>query len=225
MKRGIRVKDGEDFSPTKIEEIIQLLGSEKPITKKAACEMLGMAYNTARLNKIIEEYEEKKTYREKRRKELRSQPLTKEDRAFMVSSYLEEANLSLIADGTHRSTAVIKRVLRQFNIPLRSSNTTYQNPIYLEEVSNEYTKDDLVYSARYDEPAYISKKLSANVYRMWLVKTEQYAQQPYWELGDLRKVQAELNIKLESRKFWDGAEIQQRIAQARANEKKRKKDE
>lgn len=227
MKRGIRQQDGEDFSSTKIEEVISLLESEKPVTKKVACEMLGMAYNTARLTKIIDEYKEQQAYNEKRRKELRKQPLTKEDIAYIVSSYLEEPNLSIIAETTHRSTTVIKRVLAKYNIPLRSSSTTYFNPVFLEDnaIALDYAKDDLVYSARYDEPAYISKLTQDGVYRVWLIKTEQYSLQPYWELGDLRKLQEELSIKIESRKYWEGGEIQQAIATARQNEKKRKKNE
>lgn len=222
MKRGVRQKDGEDFSPTKIEEIILLLEADKPITKKDACARVGMSYNVARLKKIIDEYKEDKAYHEKRKKELRTQPLTKEDNAFIVSSYLEEANLSLIADDTHRSIAVIKRVLERFNIPLRSTETTYQTPIQLNNISEEYTNNDLVYSARYDEPAYIIKKLTIEVYRIWLVKTEQYAQQPYWELGDIRKVQKELNVSIDHKKYWKGGEIQQAIALARQNAKKGK---
>jgi hypothetical protein len=225
MKRGIRQKEGEDFSPTKIEEIIQSLEAEKPITKKAACAMLGMAYNVTRLAKIIDEYKENKAYHEKRRKELRKQPLSKEDIAYIISSYLEEANLSLISDNTHRSTTIIKRTLERYNIPLRSSSTNYQNPIQLEEISETYAKDDLVYSARYDEPAYISKQVGKESYRIWLVKTEQYALQPYWELGDLRRVQKELSISIGSRKFWEGGELQQIIATAMQNAKKRKKNE
>ena len=216
---AIRKKSGEDFSPTKIEEVIQLLEADKPITKKVACDMLLMAYNTTRLKKIIDEYNETKTYQIKRKKELRNQPLSVEDKAFIVSSYLEEANLSSIADDTFRSIPVIKRVLEQYNIPLRSTSTTYQNPIQLEEISEEYIKDDLVYSSRYDEPAYIVKKLTDEVYRLWLVKTEQYSQQPYWELGDLRRVQQELGISLDHMKY---NEILQIIAQARANAKKGK---
>ena len=85
MKRGIRVKEGEDFSPTKIEEVIALLEADKPVTKKVACERLGMAYNTARLNTIIETHKEQKAYNEKRRKELRNKPLSNEDISYMIS--------------------------------------------------------------------------------------------------------------------------------------------
>ena len=172
MKRGIRQQEGEDFSPTKIEEVIALLEADKPVTKKVACAKLGMAYNTTRLNKIIEEYKEQKAYDEKRRKEVRKTPLSKEDISYIISSYLEEANLTLISEMTHRSVPVIKRVLERYNIPLRSSATSYHNPIYLADnaISEEYSKDDLVYSARYDEPAYICKKLTQEGYRIWLLK-------------------------------------------------------
>ena len=222
MKRGIRQKEGEDFSHIKIEEIINLLESDTPITKKVACAKLGMVYNVARLGKIIDEYKEVKAYHKKRQKELRNKPLSNEDLSYIVSSYLEEANLSLIADTTHRSPSVIKRVLEKYNIPLRSSKTTYFNPIFLkdESISMEYTKDDLVYSARYDEPAYVSKLLQDGVYRIWLIKTQQYSLQPYWELGDLRKLQQELSISLECGKYWSGGELQQAISEARKNAKK-----
>ena len=227
MKRGVRQKEGEDFSPSKIEEVINMLEADKPTTKKVACAKLGMAYNVVRLSKIIDEYKENKAYHEKRRKELRNQPLSTEDISYIISSYLEEANLSLIADTTHRSTSVIKQVLDKYNIPLRSSTTSYFNPLYLkdEAISTEYAKDDLVYSARYDEPAYISKLVKDGVYKIWLIKTEQYALQPYWELGDLRKLQEELSINIETRKYWNGGELQQIIAEAMKNAKKRKKDE
>jgi hypothetical protein len=222
---AIRIKNGEDFSATKIEEVIGALNKDKPITKKDACAMLGMAYNTARLNKIIEEHDERKTYHERRRKELKKIPLTTEDYSFIVSSYLEEANLTIIAETTHRSLTVIKRVLERFNIPLRSTSTSYQNPIYLadDSISEEYAKDDLVYSSRYDEPAYICKKLNKEAYRIWLLKSEQYSTQPYWELGDLRKIQKELSISISTRKYHDGGELQQAIALAMQNAKKRKK--
>jgi hypothetical protein len=225
MARGIRQQEGEDFSPAKVAEIISLLDAEKPITKKDACAKLGMAYNTGRLSKIIDTYKEEQAYHEKRRKELRKQPLTTEDYSYIVSSYLEEANLTIIAETTHRSLTVIKRVLERFNIPLRSSATSYQNPIYLADnsISQEYAKDDLVYSARYDEPAYVCKKLTDETYRIWLLKSDQYSIQPYWELGDLRKIQKELSISISTRKYHDGGELQQAIALAMQNAKKRKK--
>lgn len=224
MKRGVRVKEGEDLSEAKLKEVIAKLEADKPITKKEACEMLNITYNTTRLNRIIEEYKENIAYHEKRKKELRKTPLTKEDVAFIISSYLEEGNLSAIEQSTHRGLAVIKRVLNKYNIPLRTASTTYHNPIFLSDdsITEEYIKDDLVYSARYDQPAYISSKFK-DVYRVWLIKDEQYAMQPYYELGDLRRLQTDLSIKIETRKFWDDNEMQSKIAEALRNANKRNK--
>jgi len=225
MKRGIRVKEGEDLSDAKLKEVISQLEKDNPITKKEACEMLNISYNTTRLNRIIEEYKENIEYHERRKKELRNTPLSKEDISYIISSYLETANLSEISKTTHRSTTVIKRVLEKYNIPLRSSDITYHNPIFLsdESISEDYNKDDLVYSARYDQPAYISKHLKDKIYRIWLIKDEQYAAQPYYELGDLRSIQTELGIKIETRKFWDDIEMQRQISEAIKSANKRNK--
>jgi hypothetical protein len=236
MKRGVRRKEGEDFSKTKIEQVIKLLNQEKPITKKAACEMLNITYNTTRLNKIIDEYIEQQEYEKKRKKELKNKPLTKEDYSFIISSYLESGNISEIADITFRSPQIIKRALSEYNIPLRNSKNTYHNPITLdiEAMSDEYAKEDLVYSSRYDQAAIISKKIKedavGSIYRIWLTKDCQYALQPSYELGNLRKLQSDLGVKINTRKMWEiDAEgnnpLIADINQALINAKKRKKDE
>lgn len=234
MKRGVRKQEGEDFSSIKIEEVIKLLNQDKPITKKEACEILNIAYNTTRLKKIIDEYVERREYETRRRKELRSTPLSKGDISFIVSSYLENGNISEIVDYTFRSANVIKRVLNKYNIPLRNSQNTYHNPVDLDvsALADDYVLDDLVYSSRYDQAAYISKKVGSdnigNIYKIWLLKDNQYALQPFYELGDLRKLQTELGIKIVTRKFFefdeDGNEpLQNEIARTLANARKRNK--
>ena len=221
--RGIRKKEGEDLSDSKIEQVISLLNQETPITKKDACNMLNIAYNTARLNKIIQEHEERKAYTLKRKKELRKQPLSAADIAFFISSYLESGNLSEIADESYRSPQLIKQVLERYNIPLRKSSNNYFNPPEVINTAENYSKDDLVYSARYDQAAYISKELPPNlmgkVYRIWLCKDCQYALQPFYELADLREVQ-KLGVNIVTRK-WVG-DLQQEIAQTLINAKKGK---
>ena len=226
MKRGIRVKEGEDLSETKIAEVIELLHRDKPITKKEACSMLNIAYNVARLNKIIEHHNEIIEFRTRRRKELRNEPLTDQEISEILSTYLTTGNLSEITESTFRSTSVIKRVLNKYNVPLRDSQYDYFHPPLLpeESITNDYTKDDLVYSARYTQPAKVSKKVTDEVYRIWLIADEQYSLQPYWELGDLREIQKKFNIDTPDRKYWTGdQEILRAINAARENARKRKK--
>ena len=57
-KRGIRAKSYEDLSSQNITRVISAL--EDGATKKVACEMLRISYNTTRLNNIIEEFEQER---------------------------------------------------------------------------------------------------------------------------------------------------------------------
>ena len=226
MKRGIRVKEGEDLSESKIAEVIELLHRDKPITKKEACSMLNIAYNVARLGNIINEYNDTIEFRNRRKKELRNEPLSDQEITEIISTYLETGNLSEIAESTFRSTTVIKQVLNKYHIPLRNSEYSYFNPppLDLESIAEDYIKDDLVYSARYTQPALISKKYNDEVFNIWLIADEQYSLQPYWELADLREVQKKFNIKTETKKYWTGdQEILHAINLALQTARRRKK--
>jgi len=225
--RGIRVKDSEDLSPLQLEKVYNLLNSEKPITKKEACDILKISYNTSRLNKILEKYKEEKDYREKRKKEVKNKPLTESDIQYIISSYLEGESISAIADTLFRSSPLVKRTLEKYNIPIRNAKATYHSPVFLDDnsISEDYNKGDLVYSARYVEPAIIQKEYidtdaHGKIYRIWLYKSMQYAYQPFYELGDLRYIQKKFNVKIED---VSQEVITQEIAKAIINARKSKK--
>ncbi len=100
-------------------------------------------------------------------------------------------------------------------------------------MADNYVLKDLVYSARYDQAAYISKKLKEDavggIYRIWLIKDCQYAIQPFFELGDLRRLQTELGLNIVTRKMFEFDEegnepLQNEISKALANARKRKKE-
>jgi len=57
-KGRVKAKEHENLSEANIKKVIELLEAEKPITKKEACEVLNISYNTTRLSKIIEEFKE-----------------------------------------------------------------------------------------------------------------------------------------------------------------------
>ena len=46
----------KEYNRDAMPDVIAKLEAEKPITKKAACELLGIAYNTTRLDNLIQEY-------------------------------------------------------------------------------------------------------------------------------------------------------------------------
>ena len=63
----IRSKSGEKLSFDNIERVIQQLEKDSPITKKEACEILNIRYNTTRLQKILDDHLETKHFREVRK--------------------------------------------------------------------------------------------------------------------------------------------------------------
>ena len=58
MPRGVKKRSHEKLTDTNIRHVMQLLDAESPITKKEACSILNISYNTTRLKTIIEEYKE-----------------------------------------------------------------------------------------------------------------------------------------------------------------------
>ena len=219
----VRAKAGERLDDTTVKGVIDSLNGNDPITKKEACEILNISYNTTRLNKIISEYEEKIAWRTKRKRELRKAPITIKDKKEIIESYLAGDALSAISDSTYRSIAVIKRVLTSFNVPIRNTGVTYQNPPLIPDngINNNYEKGDLVFSARYNCPAYIRHKIDDETYALWT--TGDYTKnvyQPYWELGDMRPIQKDLEIEI---KGMDHEEYKRLIYEAWLKSKKRDK--
>lgn len=224
MRARIRKNEGENLTDAAIESVLAKLNAEKPITKKDACAMLSITYNTTRLKNILETYAEQKEFTARRKKEVRNTPISTPDKSYIVSAYLNSEPLQDISDSVFRSVAVIKRVLKAYNIPVRNSTVTYHDPIDLENEElpmNDYKVGDLVYSARYDSPAEIRSKYTEDIYNIWLFNDCQFAYQPYYELGDLRMLQTELGIKLP---HMSNGECQQVIRQALKDAKKRDKD-
>lgn len=227
-KRGIKVKEGEDLSPSNVERVLEALSADKPITKKAACEMLRITYNTTRLNRIIEEYQERKAFVKKRKAQVRSQPIDTSDRQYIVQEYLSGVSIAEIAEGIYRSPTVVKNILKSYNIPIRNKAYNYFTPVFLEDDSDaqDYVKGDLVFSARYNSPAYVEKELvdtpgNGKIYKIWILgEHAQWAFQPYYELADLRKLQTELNIRIHE---LDKDDINQLIYDGLQKAKKLKK--
>jgi hypothetical protein len=196
----VRRKSGEDYTPQQIQAVINQLNQDKPITKVKACAILKITYNTTRLNKILAEFIADKEYSAKRRAELRSKPLSVGELDYIIKSYLEGSPMSEIVEKSFRSTGVVKRVLEKYKIPLRSSSNSYFNPLYLPDdcSPNNYIVGDLVYSARYNCVAEIEEAKGKEAYRIWLPSFNKFAIQPYWEMSDLRPIQAEFNLQIES---------------------------
>jgi len=196
-RRGIRKKDFERLDDSTVGRVVSLLEQDSPITKKAACEMLNISYNTKRLGTILQDYKDKIEFSKLRLKQNRGKPFTNIDLRELVVDYLSGASVSQIASNLFRSIHVIKAKIKELHLPERDSKHTYHKPGLIpdEMLSDTYIEGELVWSARYNAVAEIMKELSPGIYRIYVFGArEQFAIQPNYELGKLDILKT-LNLK------------------------------
>lgn len=186
------------MTPANISRVIRLLepteDGVKPITKKDACQILGMAYNTTRLGTIIDEYKKTQARNAQRRAELRGKPATKEDVVYIISEYLSGEPVDSISKRTYRSPTFIKNILEANAVPIRVPGHTYFSPELIPDgaVRDRFVLGEVVYSARYDSLARIDAEQKTDkhgwVYRIWLL-SDKWLQNAYQEAHELASLQ------------------------------------
>lgn len=195
--RRTKSSDLEKLDPQNLDKVIALLEPEdgKPISKKDACAMLCIAYNTTRLASLIEKHKEKKLAVAARRAALRGKPATTQEVQFIISSYLEGDTVSSLAERTYRSVGLITQILENHSVPIRAKAHDYFRPELIPEAAmrDRFKVGEVVYSARYDSTARIDGELENSskhgwVYRLWLMsdKWKEYCYQPASELASLQ---------------------------------------
>ena len=196
----------ERMTDSNLSRVIRLLEPEegkKPITKKDACQMLGMTYNTTRLGTILEQFKERQRRTAEQRAKLRGKAVTKDEKIFIIQEYLTGATIDAITKSTYRGVAIIKQVLDEYSVPLRIPGQNYFNPQLIPDgaARDKFEVGEVVWSARYGSLAKIySEKLDpkhGHIYHMWLMddKWRQYCWQPYYELASLQQIR-ELGVQV-----------------------------
>lgn len=193
MARKSKSADDENLTDTAFERVISLLAAEKPITKKVACEMLRISYNTARLDKLLQTYKDKKDIDAKRRAEKRGTPATKQEITYIIGEYLEGTTIDSICKSLYRGPTFVKNVVEELGLPERSPGHSYFRPELIPDksVKDRFGLGEKVYSARYASLARIDSesinKEGIPVYRIYLLhdNQKQYAYQPVYELASL----------------------------------------
>ena len=185
----------EKMTDINIIRVIKLLEPDegKPITKKDACQMLGMAYNTTRLTSIIEEFKQKQQRIAEQKAKLRGKPITDNERISIIQEYLSGATIESITKMTYRGSHLIKQVLEDNNVPIRQPGHNYFTPQLIPDgaVRDRFQCDEIVYSTRYDSLAKIKiEKFDPKhgyIYSMWLLSEKwlQWCWQPAYELASL----------------------------------------
>lgn len=186
-----------DITPEKYQQAIDLL--ENGGTKKAACEILGIRYNTTRLTKLLEQHTEDLARDKRLRAKKRKEPVTKEELVSMIEDYLSGSSFDEIARTSYRSTQVIKYHLEKHGALLRHTSYNELLPPMLPEqcISESFEDGEYVWSAKYNSVAKVISKFK-NAYRIKIVNEHmnQYSYQPAEELGSLKHLmELGVNVK------------------------------
>ena len=176
----MRVKKHENLTETNISNVIELLLAEKPITKKEACSMLNIAYNTTRLNNIITEFRETMDFRARRKAQNKGKGATKQEITSTVQMYLEGSNISDIARALYRSPAFIKGIIERLGVPQKLSMTDFEgrrNAMLPDQcVADEFALEERVWAIKQNYPAIVQRELKPETaeergYKVYLVYT------------------------------------------------------
>lgn len=150
MATKVKVKEHEDLSETNIKRVIELLEAEKPITKKAACEILNISYNTTRLAKVIETFKAEQAEAAKRRAANRGKAANPFEIQTCIESFLDGESLTDIAKRLYRSVVFVKEVIESVGVPQKPSGATFWEASLIPEqcIREEFEPGQIVWSAR-----------------------------------------------------------------------------
>jgi hypothetical protein len=196
----------ENLDSATLDRVIKLLEPEegiKAITKKEACSILRIAYNTTRLGKLLDAYKDKKIREATRRAALRGKPATADEIRFSISEYLEGVAIDTIATSLYRSSTFVRNILDSNDVPIRARAHDYFKPELIPEgaMRDKFNVGEIVYSARYDSTAKVESEQKHSsgewVYKLWLLadKWQQFCYQPASELASLEHL-IQLGVKL-----------------------------
>ena len=179
--------DTERLDDASMDRAIELLANKG--TKKDACALLNISYNTTRLGTLIEKYQERKKKDAEKRAERRGKPATPSEIVFTIESYLEGRTIESISDSLYRGATFVNSILRGYGVPMRSIPHNYFKPGLVpdEACRDGFKIGEKVYSMRYDSLAEIRSEFSPGVYCIYLLseKQHQFAYQEACELASL----------------------------------------
>lgn len=175
----------------KIPAAIQML--DEGSTKKDVCAFLGIAYNTARLGTLIEEYISGVERDKEQRRLRRGKPVSQDEVVNVIEAYFSDDSISDIANRFYRSEVMIKAILEKHGALLRDNKADPLNPSFLPDnaVAESFEIGELVWSAAYSCVAEIKAKCGEDGYRIYLLDRDnhRYSNQYTYDLGSLRHLQ------------------------------------
>jgi len=149
--------------------VIQLLSAStggKPVTKKEACSILNISYNTVRLAKIIAEHQEHEEFVARRKAANRGKRASDAEITQTVTEYLTGEPVSEIAKGLFRSSGFVNGIIERVCVPTRMPKSLGISFACLPEacIARSFRIGQVVWSAKYHSAAIIVKELEDEQY-------------------------------------------------------------
>ena len=179
----MRTKKHENLTQANITKVIELLNptdGSKPITKKEACGILNIAYNTTRLGNIISEHHETMECRARRKAQNKGKAATKKEITDAVAGYLEGMTVADIAKSLYRSPAFVKGIIERIGVPQKLAMTDYEgrrNALLPDQcMADEFAEGEKIWAIRQNYPAIVQRELKPEQaeergYKLYLVYT------------------------------------------------------
>ena len=165
----VKKKDGENLTEQNLKKVEALLfprdENTPPITKKEACQMLNISYNTARLTKILEQHKEDREYRKARRDKLRGTPVSDTEIAEIAMGYLRGDSIDSIAKSAFRPANLVKSVVDKVGIPARPANKSERGFTELLPtlcVAEDFNSGEIAWSAKHHCAVLVKNELSVD---------------------------------------------------------------
>ena len=150
VRGKVKAKEGENLTETHVKRVIELLEAEKPISKKDACEILNISYNTTRLAKIIEQFKQEQEEQSRKRAANRGKAATPFEKQSCIDGYLDGDSITDIAKRIYRPTSFVKEVIESVGVPQKVTGGDYWNVGIIPEqcAREEFEPGQIVWHAR-----------------------------------------------------------------------------
>ena len=157
-----------EITEARIRQAIWMIKAKK--TKKSVCEHLGIAYNTKRLDAIIQDFHDKQSREAELKKKARSKIFTKAEKEGIAESYLSGETQSGIAKQFYVSPQRIKKILMEMNVPIRArgKNKAANVEHVVQDLEVKFNIGDKVFLAEQNSFAQVREVYDEN----WLEKHE-----------------------------------------------------
>jgi len=148
----IKVKEHEKLTNANIQKVIELLNpvEGKPITKKDACEILNISYNTSRLSAIIEAYKTRTEYENQRKAQNKGKPASQEEIQLIASSFLLGECVADISRSIFRSATFVKNIIDKIGVPTKVPKEQGIALLPEESIAESFEEGQAAWSAKHN---------------------------------------------------------------------------